>query len=165
MKAEVNVGDNYIDSRDVIARQEDLQDTLTSAYDEYLEEVQEVVEELSEGGTTPGGEMPEAMTFTHWVQDTSDNSDATYQEEAEEYMWLENLIDECDGVVDWKYGATLIREAIFEDYARELAEDIGAIDSNATWPLQHINWTEAAEALRMDYTEVDFGGVAYLVRN
>src|SRR5438270_149803 len=30
---------------------------------------------------------------------------------------------------------TLIAETDFEDYARELAEDIGAIDPRASWPL------------------------------
>lgn len=65
---------------------------------------------------------------------------------------------------DWKYGVQLIRDSYFEEYARQFADDIGAIDAKATWPLDHIDWKVAAEHLQMDYTEVDFDGVAYWVR-
>lgn len=65
---------------------------------------------------------------------------------------------------DWQYGATLIRDSYFEDYAQELAEDIGAIDSNATWPNNCIDWERATRELQMDYTEVDFDGVTYWIR-
>lgn len=40
-----------------------------------------------------------------------------------------------------------------EDFAREMAESIGAIDPNAKWPLGHIDWTGAARDLMMDYSE------------
>lgn len=49
-------------------------------------------------------------------------------------------------------------------HAQELADDIGAIDRNATWPCNCIDWDEAAEQLQQDYTEVDFDGVTYWVR-
>lgn len=65
---------------------------------------------------------------------------------------------------DWRHGATLIHREHFEDYAQELAEDIGAIDRDAKWPLRHIDWTAAAEELKGDYTSVDFDGQEYLVR-
>lgn len=48
--------------------------------------------------------------------------------------------------------------------AQELADDIGAIDSNAKWPLNHIDWEAAAEELKMDYTEVNFNGTTYYIR-
>lgn len=63
-----------------------------------------------------------------------------------------------EGIPDWQYGATLIREDSFEDYARELAEDIGAIDRDASWPLSYIDWTAAADALKMDYSTVEIDG-------
>lgn len=65
---------------------------------------------------------------------------------------------------DWQYGETLIRDSYFVEYAQALAEDIGAIDSKADWPLSYIDWEAAADALRMDYTAVDFDGVTYWVR-
>jgi translation elongation factor EF-Tu-like GTPase len=65
---------------------------------------------------------------------------------------------------DWVYGAAMIREDYFEEYAQQLAEDIGAIDANASWPLSSIDWTAAAEALQQDYSTVEFLGHTYYVR-
>lgn len=65
---------------------------------------------------------------------------------------------------EWRYGITFIREDSFEDYARELAEDVGAIDREAAWPACHIDWEAAADSLRMDYTSTTIDGVEYLYR-
>lgn len=68
------------------------------------------------------------------------------------------------GIPDWQYGVTLIEESEFEDYARELAEDIGAVDPNASWPYTCIDWEKAARELSTDYTSVTFDGTDYYVR-
>jgi antirestriction protein len=65
---------------------------------------------------------------------------------------------------DWRHGETLIRDSYFEQYAEQLAEDIGAIDPNAKWPLNCIDWEAAADQLRQDYTAVEFDGVTYWIR-
>ncbi len=78
---------------------------------------------------------------------------------ADEIIRLSN-----EGIEDWQYGATLIREDYFKEYAQELAEDIGAIDRNASWPLTYIDWDAAAAALMQDYTSVSFLGYDYQVR-
>ena len=85
-------------------------------------------------------------------------------EEAAELEALRSLQDECQHVADWKYGETLVRDSYFEDYARELAEDIGAYDPNAGWPLGCIDWEKAAEQLLIDYTSVEFDGETYWIR-
>lgn len=78
---------------------------------------------------------------------------------------LNALRDEAQGYAsDWEYGETLVRDSFFTHYAKELAEDIGAINPNAAWPLSHIDWEAAAEELKQDYTEVDFDGVTYWIR-
>lgn len=64
---------------------------------------------------------------------------------------------------DW-YPVTLVRDSHFKDYAQELAEDIGAINSDATWPNNCIDWERAARELQYDYTSVEFDGVTYWVR-
>lgn len=64
---------------------------------------------------------------------------------------------------DW-YPITLIRDSYFEDYAQELAEDIGAVDREANWPNNFIDWEAAAEALQQDYTSIDFDGEDYWYR-
>jgi Antirestriction protein (ArdA) len=87
------------------------------------------------------------------------------QSEAHELAALRVLADEANGhVADWAYGATLIRDSHFETYAEELAEDIGAINSSASWPNNCIDWEQAARQLQVDYTSVDFDGVTYWVR-
>jgi hypothetical protein len=65
---------------------------------------------------------------------------------------------------DWYYGEALINDDHFEDYARQLADDLGAVDSKASWPLTYIDWEAAADALRQDYTQVSFNGATYWVR-
>jgi antirestriction protein len=64
---------------------------------------------------------------------------------------------------DW-YPVTLIRDSYFKDYAMELADDIGAVDNNARWPMTCIDWNQAARELRMDYSSVEFDGVTYWYR-
>lgn len=77
---------------------------------------------------------------------------------------LANLPGETvEGRHSW--GVTMIPEDEFEDYARELAEDLGAIDSDAAWPASFIDWPRAAAALAQDYSEVEFDGTTYLCRD
>lgn len=78
---------------------------------------------------------------------------------------LEALAEEASNYApDWEHGETLIRDSYFKEYAMELAEDIGAIKSDASWPNNCIDWDQAARELRMDYSAVDFDGVTYWVR-
>lgn len=93
-----------------------------------------------------------------------------YPEEAAELVELAELLDDCKGYGgdeqwrgDW-YPATLIADSYFEKYARELAEDIGAIDKEASWPARCIDWEQAASELQQDYTSVDFGDDTYWFR-
>lgn len=104
------------------------------------------------------------------VEEDDTTTDGDTKEEAEEELaTLTRWLDECAGGGDhewrgtWYYG-TLIHESHFEDYARELAEDIGAINRDAGWPNQYIDWKAAAAALEQDYTHIDLDGEAYLSR-
>jgi hypothetical protein len=78
---------------------------------------------------------------------------------------LTELADEARHYAeDWGDGAELIRDSYFVDYARDLADEVGLVDRDARWPLNHIDWPAAAEALKADYSEVTFGFVRYWVR-
>lgn len=132
---DISNSEDIIDIRDVIARVEYLRERLPGNASEVM----------------PG---------------TSDE----IQETREELAKLEALLSECCGNGgdeqwggDW-YPVTLIRDSYFEDYARELAEDIGATDKEISWPHTCIDWEQAARELQMDYTSVDFDGVTYWVR-
>lgn len=41
---------------------------------------------------------------------------------------------------------------------------MGAINADASWPNNCIDWGRAAEELKVDYFEVDYDGVTYLIR-
>ena len=96
-----------------------------------------------------------------WLETDDDKTEY----ETEELTALRALAEEAsDYAEDWTHGECLIRDSYFVEYAEQLADDIGAIDASATWPLCHIDWDAAADSLKMDYTQVDFGGVAYWIR-
>jgi hypothetical protein len=90
-----------------------------------------------------------------------------YPDDAEELRALEELQSEAEGYSRyWRHGETLIRDSYFEDYARELAEDLhGGALLRDEWPFSCIDWEYAAAELKHDYTAVDFGGVTYWVRS
>lgn len=86
-------------------------------------------------------------------------------EHQDELAALEALAKQgADYADDWDYGETLIRDSYFETYAQDLADDIGAINSEAQWPNNCIDWKRAARELQMDYTAIDFDGVTYWIR-
>lgn len=87
-----------------------------------------------------------------------------YDSEYRELLNLRELVEDCSGAPDWQYGVTLIADRYFRTYAEELAVDIGAISSDYGWPLGHIDWDAAAEALKMDYFSVDWDGEEFWIR-
>lgn len=97
------------------------------------------------------------------------------EEDTDEFVECVALLHIMDDLVgmggdeQWRgnwYPLTLIDDLYFEDYARELAEDIGATDSRAaySWPHSHIDWKAAAEALQQDYSSVVIDGREYWTR-
>lgn len=146
-----NVPTNYddvIDSRDIIERIEELEEereALTAAIEE------------ADGACTEEIEVAE-LVAKEALQTWDDYNGA-------ELAALRSLASQAEGYADdWRHGATLIRDSYFETYAQELADDIGAVDRNATWPQTCIDWEQAARELQMDYTSVEFGGITYWVR-
>ena len=81
------------------------------------------------------------------------------------YVALDGTVSgELDDIAR-NYEQALIAEDHFPAYAEELASDIGAIDSNASWPLTFIDWDAAADALKVDYSAVTLDGHEYLIRS
>jgi hypothetical protein len=101
------------------------------------------------------------------IEDLQQDVDAELADEDDiaELKALKALADEASGyAADWQYGEALIRDSYFKEYAQQLADDIGAVKADASWPNNCIDWDEAARQLKQDYTEVDFDGVAYWIR-
>lgn len=96
-----------------------------------------------------------------------DDPDLFDEDEREELAALRALRDEAtDYTSDWRYGEALIRDSYFVDYVKEFAEDMhGSAVSDAKWPFNCIDWDEAADEFKVDYTEINFDGESYWVRN
>lgn len=79
---------------------------------------------------------------------------------------LENLKAARDEVdpSEWDAGVSFIHDDYFEQYARDFAEDIGAIQKETQWPATCIDWGRATNELKMDYTEIEIGGDTYYYR-
>jgi hypothetical protein len=126
---------DIIDTRDVIARVEHLR-------------------QLREPGAVDLGE------------DNATDQDTLFSE----LTALESLLSDLSGNggdEQWEghwYPVMLIRETYFKEYAMALAEDCGAINANATWPNNCIDWEKAARQLKGDYATTEYNGVTYYYR-
>lgn len=149
--------DDVIDSRDVIKAIEELEaEALADAHFECdVCGTIGTVDDLCEDGEPCPDE--ECSGTCHRLPD---------DEDWPELVALKKLAEEGeDYAADWRFGETLIRDSYFETYAQQFAEDIGRIDGREyDWPLDCIDWKQAAEELQMDYTSIDFDGVTYWIR-
>jgi len=128
-----------IDSRDIQERIDELQ----SEFDSYVDEYEE-----SDGEEDAGEDL------LNWLEENGD-----------EFVTLLEIKEEVEQYTsEWNSGAFIIADNHFEDYAQELAEDTGAIDRNAKWPLQFVDWGMASDALKEDYTEIIIDGVSYWIQ-
>jgi hypothetical protein len=148
----ISNSDDVIDSRDIIERIEELQALRNSWTCPVCGmEIFGTTEDDSQEGHNPDCD---------YYGPALDNLD----DEREELAALLALQDDCIGVSDWIYGATLIRDGYFEEYAEDLARDLGYLDKATDWPFRHIDWKAAADELKNDYTYVNFGNETYWVR-
>lgn len=129
----------YLDTRDLAAE---------------LEELERREEEAHDLRTRPEDFSPEELAELPTLELDED--------EAVRLAELRDLASEIGS--EFRHGETMIPVDQFEDYARELAEDIGAIKGDEGWPMRHIDWEAAAKGLAQDYTEVEWEGVSYYVR-
>jgi len=63
---------------------------------------------------------------------------------------------------DWEYGDNLINDYYFDTFTKEMAEDCYEIPQE--WPFRCIDWEQAADELRDDYTAIKFHGKTFLCR-
>lgn len=156
--------DDVIDSRDVIARIEELETERQELVVAKAMASQNVVDTSTDNNSTEkdyaqAEEAEQELEDAHQALIDWDN------ENDPELQSLTSLRDEAEGCSDWAYGETLIHEDYFETYAQELAGDLGLIQEGASWPHTCIDWKQAAKELEQDYTTVDFDGVNYLIRS
>ena len=137
MTTDISNQDDVIDSRDVIARIEELQ------------------ADIEESGASTNLDTGDGMSADGQRDMTS---------EIEELASLLALQEEAEGYApDWRHGATLIRDSYFVDYCEELCKDIGDMPREIPHYIE-IDWKKTAENIKVDYTSVEFDGVTYWVR-
>jgi uncharacterized protein (UPF0335 family) len=129
-----------IDSRDVIARIEELEN-----------EQSDLVQQLWDG------EITEADMI------------AFDKDKGRELDALRELAAEAESSPDWIHGEQLIRASYFVQYITELIDDCYDLPKELTsgdWPYRHItiDFEAAAKEAEQDYNSVDFDGVEYLIR-
>lgn len=160
-KRDISNSQDIIDSRDIIARiteLEEMQDDAKADAERILETRGEAEKESTEQDEIYGKETAQDGTEYYTSVDFG-------EEEYEELKTLLALQEEASNSADWTHGEALIRDTYFQEYAEQLADDIGAIDRNASWPVNCIDWEQAAEELKQDYTSVEFGEETYWIRS
>lgn len=121
--------------------------------DNYLHtsDLEDVVNEIKEDIALLKGELSELDTSSNEYDDLM----AEIEEKEENIKEMEDAID---------YGCDLfILEEAFEDYARELADDLFGFD-DSKWPANCIDWERAAEELKSDFTRHEIRGYTYYAR-
>ena len=95
------------------------------------------------------------------INELLENSEEADPKIIEELKELEGFAKYASEVDDWEHEAYFIRDRNFTDYTRDLAEDCYEIPSE--WPFRCIDWKQASEELKCDYSAYDFGGVTYWI--
>ena len=132
------VGQMVLDTRDVMARIEYLEMYLDEMGYPYLPD-----------RCAPVGYEENPDVFDKWIE-------------------LADLIDfeaQLRPYGDYETGEVLIYDGYFEEYARDLAYDIhGASLEIQVWPLDCIDWAQAARELQSEYTSAEINGYTYWMR-
>jgi hypothetical protein len=141
-EANFSNADDAINSLDVIKRIEELESAFEAAGLDW--------EKL----------LPDSADYDD--QGLGDDSDA--EGYAIELKALKVLTDEgANYAPDWRYGETLIRETHFAEYVEELVSEIGDMPKEIPGYIV-IDWEATANNDKLEYAEVYFSGVAYLIR-
>lgn len=174
-------GNDIIDLRDVAAERDRIYEAIRDAAAELDADEIEVNANDPRGDNRCSNEC--VCTVTEKIDADVYESDADLVEAVEGWDAMLDAAgltnDDLDylravsGLVDEMYDdlhtaannePVMILDTYFTEYAEQLADAIGAIDRNAGWPVCHIDWEAAADALKVDYTEVEFGGYTYFWR-
>lgn len=146
---DISIGDNILDSRDVIKKFDELNEEL----DTLKQVVADAYDDWDQNRDDDG--MIEALKQS--VVSLQDWSDW------DEYKQWKEFCEEGESLSEWTYGETLILDDYFQAYAQQLADDIGATREEG-WPNNCIDWEQAADQLKRDYTAIEIDGTTYWAR-
>lgn len=165
--------DDIIDSRDVIERIEELQDEKDSEISLLINRTDDAQKEIADLETeieacedqNEEDELREKLDALKEELDEAESKKESYEfDEEDELSALIALQEEAEGYAsDWRHGETLIRETYWTEYVKYLLDDIGDLPRDLPDYIE-IDWDATADNIKADYTEVDYGGVAYMIR-
>ena len=163
MRSNPSNTDDIIDSRDIIARidelesgRQDLVDAVDSAK-ETLEDSEDDTSALKNDEDIILGLRGEVGTAELALSDWDDDN-------GDELAALRALAEEgASESSDWSYGETLIFSDYFSEYAQQFVEDIDGFPKGIPAYVV-VDWEATAENLKADYSTVDFDGQEYLIR-
>ena len=95
------------------------------------------------------------------LQEEIEDGEILTDEELAELESLKEVIEEVGECTS----ETLIRHTHFKDFAKQFAEDVGALPKNPKWPLTNIDWDLAVVEFQMDYSAVDLLGQEFWWRS
>ena len=158
----MDLTDNTLDTRDIRKHVEEEQDLINC----MREDLSNCFDE----------ELPEALRLECATQ--RENALYILKEKVRELVsdiisqaedlhpWSQFVEEYEDEIEDFLHGALLIADDYFEDYTEQMARDVvwtGDANWNA-WPLNCIDWSNAAEQLQQDYMNVTIDGHEFWVR-
>ena len=159
--------EDVIDSRDIIARidelaseMEDLKDEIDSSRDDWAEALE----------ASPNGDLEERICAKHLNDAVGAWIDWVDAGSYLELKLLKGVAKECESMSsDWEHGETLIRETYWVEYIKQLIEDCYTVPTTdeGEWPYSHMtmDYEAAAEEALVDYSEVMFDEVIYYIRS
>ena len=160
---EITGGESRLDGRDILERLEFLEEK----YAELKQAVDDAAEAVEEDGEDEGArdaleaaraDLSEWDGGAHLDADEPGEPDPEYREMAA----LREFVDDVGESYCRDGSVQLVAEEAFEDYARELAEDIGETHREDRWPHTCIDWAQAADELRQDYSLFTLMGSDFL---
>ena len=137
-----------IDTRDLVEKREELQTNLVGSFNEYFDTEIEDFDELTKHISNSEDE-----DVQEWRDDNSDDF--------EHIKEIDELEDE---ISEFSFGEILILEAGFIEYCEDMVADCYYLTNIPSFIRYNINWEGVASDLRVDYTNVTYQGVSYLVR-
>ena len=139
---------SYIDTRDLAEKRDELQTDLVNSFNDYFDT------ELEDFG--------DLISYI----DNSDNEDVEEWRDDKVYDFEHiNEINELeDEITEFSFGETLIPNDDFTEYCKDMVEDCYNLKDVPDFIKDNINWEGVASDLGVDYSNVTYQGVSYLVR-
>lgn len=163
MTTEIDWDAQTIDSRDIIARIEELEqerETLVEA----VTQAENALHDYEENNPIVAESEDETPALEQEIEDAESALAEWEQENKDELRDLKAFAEEVDGYCeDWRHGVTLVAESYFVEYCREMLQDCGDLPKDIPCYLV-IDWEATADNIRADYTEFTFRGSALLAR-